>query len=93
MRGFYTQIHRKGPWRRDLVAGLLPGRTAEQCREKCMSIWSQKFNQGDWTSTEDACLCTLQRKEPNQWDEFMGWLGGRRANDIRERWLLLESRG
>jgi hypothetical protein len=58
-----------------------------------MSIGVGKFNQGDWTGAEDSCLRALQRKQPNQWDEFTGWLGGRSANETREMWLLLKSRG
>jgi hypothetical protein len=35
-------------------------------------------------------LRTLQRKERDQWDEFARWLPGKPADDIRERWFVLE---
>jgi myb proto-oncogene protein len=90
--GIMEQIFEDGPWKWNSLAEALPGRTAEQCREEWTSMMSQKFTQGRWTVYEDAMLRTLQRKQPNQSDEFTGWLPGRSADDIRERWVELKSR-
>ncbi|KAJ3560042.1 hypothetical protein NP233_g11094 [Leucocoprinus birnbaumii] len=61
------------------IAGVLPGRTNDQCREHWGEISTNKVAKGEWTPEEDQQLLELVKELGNKWKAISIRLGGRRT--------------
>lgn len=61
------------------VAGVLPGRTNEQCRERWGEVSSNRGGKGDWSPEEDQQLLDLVKELGNKWKAISAKIGGGRT--------------
>jgi hypothetical protein len=68
------------------LAGLLPGRTGKQCRERFKNHLDPALRHRAWTTAEDDQLVELHAKYGNQWTRISTFFEGRTDNCIKNRW-------
>ncbi|KAG6611680.1 Myb-like protein [Phytophthora cinnamomi] len=79
-------VEREGASQWTVVASLLPGRNAKQCRERWHHQLDPSIKREAWSADEDTLLVTLQRKFGNAWSRMVAYLPGRTDNAIKNRW-------
>jgi hypothetical protein len=68
------------------IASYLPGRIAEQTRDRFVNHIDPSLRTTPWTKKEDALLTELQAKHGNRWTYISKYLPGRSENSIKNRW-------
>jgi hypothetical protein len=80
------------------AAGMIPGRTSTQCRDRWYSRFAPDFphdpehvnsdlRRSRWKSEEDAALKNaVQSNIPGAWDQVAAMVPGRTATQCRDRW-------
>jgi hypothetical protein len=68
------------------LAGLLPGRTGKQCRERFKHHLDPVLEHRAWTADEDERLVELHAQYGNQWTRISTFFEGRTDNCIKNRW-------
>jgi len=72
-----------------MVADLIEGRTAKQCRERWSLNLDPSINRSPWTPEEDALLMKLHAKIGGKWAEIKGQFDGRTENSVKTRYKSL----
>jgi nuclear transport factor 2 (NTF2) superfamily protein len=68
------------------LAGLLPGRTGKQCRERFKNHLDPVVQRIPWTPEDDQQLIDLHAQFGNQWTHISSFFEGRTDNCIKNRW-------
>ncbi|GAX11435.1 hypothetical protein FisN_22Lh120 [Fistulifera solaris] len=68
------------------IASYLPGRIAEQTRDRFVNHTNPSLRTTPWTKKEDTLLIELQAKHGNRWTYISKYLPGRSENSIKNRW-------
>ena len=79
-----VSIHGTKQW--DLIASLIPGRNAKQCRERWRAFLSPGMVNGPWTKAEDNLLVALYQQFGPKWSKFTKHFPGRSDYNIKNRW-------
>ncbi|XP_056589836.1 v-myb avian myeloblastosis viral oncogene homolog-like 2a isoform X2 [Triplophysa dalaica] len=75
----------KDDW--ELIAGFLPGRTAQNCKYRFTVVVDPELNKGSWTREEDEKLIKLVSLYGDKnWSTIAKGLKSRRGKQCRERW-------
>lgn len=75
----------KDDW--ELIAGFLPGRTAQNCKYRFTVVVDPELNKGSWTKDEDEKLIELVSLYGDKnWSTIAKHLKSRRGKQCRERW-------
>lgn len=61
------------------VAGVLPGRTNDQCRERWAEIGTNEGGKGPWSGAEDQRLLDAVKELGKKWKMVSGKIGGGRT--------------
>lgn len=68
------------------IASHLPGRVAEQVRDRFVNQIDPARQTTSWTVEEDKLLTELQSKHGNKWTYISKLMPGRSENAIKNRW-------
>jgi hypothetical protein len=68
------------------IASYLPGRMAEQTRDRFVNHIDPSLRTTRWTKKEDALLTELQAKHGNRWTYISKYMPCRSENSIKNRW-------
>lgn len=75
----------KDEW--ELIAGFLPGRSAQECKYRFTVVLDPELVKGTWTKEEDERLLQLvSLYGDKKWSTIAKHLKGRRGKQCRERW-------
>lgn len=69
-----------------MIAARLPGRIAEQIRERYTNHLDPSLITTPWTEHESRVLDQAQLEMGNKWSEISKLLPGRSENSIKNRW-------
>ncbi|CAM4683525.1 hypothetical protein PO909_013497 [Leuciscus waleckii] len=71
----------------ELIAGYLPGRSAQECKNRFTVVLDPELVKGAWTKEEDERLIQLVSLfGDKKWSTIAKHLKGRRGKQCRERW-------
>ncbi|KAK9953868.1 hypothetical protein ABG768_015988 [Culter alburnus] len=71
----------------ELIAGYLPGRSAQDCKYRFTVVLDPELIKGTWTKEEDEKLIQLvSLYGDKKWSTIAKHLKGRRGKQCRERW-------
>ena len=80
-------LHGNSNWA--LVAEQIPGRTADQCREKWTNSLDPSIKRGDWTDEEERLLINLiSLHGDHNWVEIAEQIPGRTNRQCRMKWSM-----
>ena len=68
------------------IASLLPGRIAEQIRERYINHLDPQLIRTPWTEQETFVLYEAQKRMGNKWCSISELLPGRSENSVKNRW-------
>uniref|UniRef100_A0A671QDN5 V-myb avian myeloblastosis viral oncogene homolog-like 2a n=1 Tax=Sinocyclocheilus anshuiensis TaxID=1608454 RepID=A0A671QDN5_9TELE len=75
----------KDEW--EIIAGFLPGRSAQECKYRFTVVLDPELVKGTWTKEEDEKLIQLVTLYGDKkWSTIAKHLKGRRGKQCRERW-------
>lgn len=74
------------------IAGLMPGRTARQCRDRYRNYLAPSIINRPWTPEEDLHLVDLVRLNGTKWSELTQHFCERSSFDLKRRYKQLEKR-
>jgi hypothetical protein len=80
-----------GEWTQ--IAGMIPGRTGKQCRERWIGQLSPEVSKRGWTPEEDAILKQGHEMYGNEWTAIAKRLESRSAIAVKNRWNWLVRHG
>ncbi|KAK8867193.1 Myb- protein B [Tritrichomonas musculus] len=69
-----------------IIASLLEGRTAKQCRDRYSNYLIPGYFQGEWSNEEDKLLLKLYKKFGSKWSIIQTYFPIRSSNSIKNRW-------
>lgn len=72
-----------------LVAGMVPPRTAKQCRERYTGQLDPRLNHESWSFREDCTLIGLHQSFGNCWAKIASFIPGRSANCVKNRYKFI----
>ena len=72
-----------------LVAGMVPPRTAKQCRERYTGQLDPNLNHNSWSFQEDSLLMSLHQSLGNCWAKIASFIQGRSANCVKNRYKFI----
>ncbi len=67
------------------IAGIIPGRSAKQCRERWCYNLDPAINKTPWKPEEDSVLMSAQSSIGNKWAQIAAMLPGRTENAVKTR--------
>lgn len=67
------------------IAKHFPGRTAKQCRERCLQHPKDGRKKGGWTAAEDSMLSKMHKEHGNKWALIASKMSRRMDNDVKVR--------
>jgi len=70
-------------WR--LVASVIPGRTAKQCRARWVNNLNPSLRKDSWTKSEDDTIIRLRNMVGPRWAYIASQLDGRSENSVKIR--------
>ncbi|KAG1927335.1 v-myb avian myeloblastosis viral oncogene homolog-like 2a [Pimephales promelas] len=71
----------------ELISGYLPGRSAQECKNRFTMVLDPELIKGTWTKEEDERLIQLVSLfGDKKWSTIAKHLKGRRGKQCRERW-------
>jgi hypothetical protein len=85
-------VRARGPSDWTLIATLVPGRNARQCRERWNNYVNPDLTHATWTEADDRLLLQKFAEFGSKWHLISGFFTGRGKNAIRNRFLTLERR-
>jgi hypothetical protein len=85
-----VQTHGTGDW--SLVASMVNGRNARQCRERWNNYVNPALTHTDWTSAEDELLIEKYGELGPKWHKIAGCFEGRAKNNVRNRFHAIQRR-
>jgi hypothetical protein len=85
-----VRMYGSSDWK--LIASLIPGRNARQCRERWSNYTNPDLANGAWTDVDDATLLQKFGELGSQWQAIAGFFPGRARNAIRNRFRSLQRR-
>lgn len=68
------------------IAKRLPGRLAEQVKDRWVNHLDPEIRKGVWTKTEMDILIDAQKELGNKWAEIAKRIPGRSENSVKNRW-------
>lgn len=71
------------------ISNMVPGRTGKQCRERWIGQLSPQISKMTWSRAEDLMLIDLHNIHGNKWTAISGYLVGRSAISVKNRWNFL----
>nr|XP_055044728.1 v-myb avian myeloblastosis viral oncogene homolog-like 2a [Misgurnus anguillicaudatus] len=82
-----TLVRRLGRNDWELIAGFLPGRTAQNCKYRFTTVVDPDLTKGTWTKEEDNKLIELvSLHSDKKWSAIAKHLKSRSGKQCRERW-------
>jgi hypothetical protein len=81
-----------GPSDWGLIATLVPGRNARQCRERWNNYANPHLVHAGWTEADDQLLLEKFTQLGSKWHLISRFFHGRSKNAIRNRFLALQRR-
>jgi hypothetical protein len=81
-----------GPSDWNLIATLVPGRNARQCRERWNNYANPRLVHAGWTEADDQLLLQKFTQLGSKWHLISRFFYGRGKNAIRNRFLALQRR-
>ena len=72
-----------------LVSINVMTRTAKQCRERWTNVIDPSINKSVWTTEDDVLLDSMVKTYGKQWKNIAFQMNGRNANDIKNRWNMI----
>jgi len=79
----FISEHGPGNWSK--CAGLIPGRSGKQCRERWHNALSPEVKKGNWDRSEDALIYQMYLTLGPKWTLIAKYLPGRTENSIKNR--------
>jgi hypothetical protein len=83
-----VQTHGHSDWA--LIATLIPGRNARQCRERWTNYVNPHLTHTAWTEADDEILLQKFAELGSKWHIIAGFFNGRGKNAVRNRFLALQ---
>lgn len=69
-----------------LIASMIPGKTARQCRDRYMNYLAPGLCHSEWTTEEDELLKKLYRENGPKWSLISKHLPNRSPINVKNRW-------
>jgi hypothetical protein len=83
-----VRMHGRSDW--NLIATLIPGRNARQCRERWSNYVNPHITRATWTEADDRLLLEKFAELGSKWDLISRYFRGRGKNAIRNRFLTIQ---
>ena len=76
----------------EIIAKLMPNRSARQCRDRYSNYLKPGFFSGEWSKEEDALLMEKFKELGPRWSQLKEFFRNRSPNQIKNRWNYFVSR-
>jgi hypothetical protein len=87
-----AEVLRTGPRRWNVIAHLIPNRSARQIRERWKNYLAPEINISPWTADEDDLIVRLVAEMGKQWSRMSHFFCSRTDIAIKNRFILIQRR-